>query len=50
MDVKISIGVLWIYLMTVLSSLYGMIMDIANNVPGHGNNDVDVINATYNVI
>ena len=35
-----------IYLMTVLSSLYGIIMDRAINVPGHGKNVVDGINVT----
>ena len=39
-----------IYLMTVLSSLYDMIRDIANIVPGYGKNYVYFINATYNVI
>ena len=32
--------------MTVLSSSYGIIMDFAINVPGHGNNFVDGLNAT----
>ena len=31
--------------MTVLSSSYGIIMDIAINEPVHGNNVVDGINA-----
>ena len=35
-----------IYLMTVLSSSYGIIMDRAINAPGHGKNVVDGINAT----
>ena len=35
-----------IYLMTVLSSSDGFIMDCAINAPGHGNNIVDGINAT----
>ena len=39
--------VLAIYLMTVLSSSYGIIMDCAINSLGHGNNVVDGINATY---
>ena len=38
--------VLDIYLTTVLSSSYGIIMYIAINEPGHGNNFVDVLNAT----
>ena len=33
--------------MTVLSSSYGIIMDLSINAPGHGNNVVDVLNATY---
>ena len=37
---------LTIYLMNVLSSSYGIIMDQAMNAPGHGNNVVDVLNAT----
>ena len=37
---------LTIYLMTVLSSSYGIIMDRAINAPGHGNNVVDALNAT----
>ena len=36
-----------IYLMNVLSSLYGIIMDRVVNAPGHLNNVVDCINATY---
>ena len=36
-----------IYLMAVLSSSYGIIMDIIINAPVHGNNVVDGINATY---
>ena len=35
-----------IYLMTVLSSSYGIIIDRAINAPGHGNNFVDGLNAT----
>ena len=35
-----------IYLITVLSSSYGVIMDHAINAPGHGNNVVDGLNAT----
>ena len=35
-----------IYLMTVLSSSYGIIMDHAINAPCHGNNVVDGLNAT----
>ena len=35
-----------IYLMTVISYLYGIIMDIAINAPVHGNNVVDALNAT----
>ena len=35
-----------IYLMTVLSSSYGIIKDSVINVTGHGNNVVDGINAT----
>ena len=35
-----------IYLMTVLSSWYGIIMDSVINAPGHGNNVVDGLNAT----
>ena len=34
------------YLITVLSSLYGIIMYCAINAPGNGNNVVDVMNAT----
>ena len=34
-----------IYLMTVLSYSYGIIMDHAINAPGHGNNVVDGLNA-----
>ena len=36
-----------IYLMTVLSSSYGIIMDHTINAPGHGNNVVYGINETY---
>ena len=35
-----------IYLMTVLSSSYGIIMDHAINAPGHLKNVFDVLNAT----
>ena len=35
-----------IYLMTVFSSSYGIIMDRAINAPGHGNNVVDGLNTT----
>ena len=35
-----------IYLMTVLSSSYGIIMDLAVNVPGHVNNVVYGLNTT----
>ena len=35
------------YLMTLLSSLYGIIMYCAINAPGNGNNVVNVINETY---
>ena len=38
--------VLDIYLITALSSSYGIIMDLATNTPGHGNNIVDGLNAT----
>ena len=34
-----------IYLMTVLSYSYDIIIDCAINAPGHGNNVVDVLNA-----
>ena len=34
-----------IYLMTVIPSSYGIIMDRAINIPGHGKNAVDVLNA-----
>ena len=37
---------LTIYLMTVLSSSYGIIMYHAMNPPGHGKNVVDGLNAT----
>ena len=33
-----------IYLMTMLSCLYGIVMDLAINVPGRVNNDVDGFN------
>ena len=33
--------------MTVLSSLYGIIMDHEINAPGHRKNVVDITNATY---
>ena len=35
-----------IYLITVLSYPYGIIMDCANKAPGHVNNVVDWLNAT----
>ena len=35
-----------IYLMAVLSSSYGIIMDREINTPGHGRNVVDILNAT----
>ena len=35
-----------IYLITVLSSSYSIIMDCAINAPGLWNNAVDIINAT----
>ena len=35
-----------IYLMTVLSSSYGIIMDREINAPGHGKNVVNGLNAT----
>ena len=35
-----------IYLMTVMSSSYGIIMYSAINAPGHGNNVFDELNAT----
>ena len=38
--------VLAVYLMTVLSSLYGIIMDCAINAQGHGNNVVGGLNET----
>ena len=34
------------YLITVISSSYGIIMDCAINVPGHGNNVVGGLNTT----
>ena len=37
---------LGIYLMTVLSFSYGVIMDCANNAPGHGKNIFYGINVT----
>ena len=36
------------YLMTVLSSSYGIIMDCEINAPGHVKNVVDRLNATEN--
>ena len=39
-----------IYLMIVLSSSYGIIMDHEINAPRHGKNFVDGINVTENVI
>ena len=38
-----------IYLMTVLSSSYVIITDIEMNVPGHGNNVLDGLNATEKI-
>ena len=38
-----------IYLITVLSSSYGIIIDRAINAPGHGKNVVDGLNATENI-
>ena len=35
------------YLMNVLSSSYGIITDLTINAPGHGNNVVNLLNATY---
>ena len=35
-----------VYLMTMLSSSYGIIIYCSMNAPGHGKNDVDGINAT----
>ena len=35
-----------IYLMTMLSSSYGIIIDCSINAPCHGNNVVDGLNAT----
>ena len=35
-----------VYLMTVLSSSYGIIVDIEINTPGHGNNVVYGLSAT----
>ena len=42
--------VLATYLMTVLSSSYGIIMDRAINAPGHEKNVVDGLNATENIL
>ena len=36
-----------IYLMTMLSYSYSIIMDNAIKSPGHGNNVVDGLNSTY---
>ena len=36
-----------LYLMTVLSYSYGIILDQAIDAPGHGKNVVDGLNATY---
>ena len=36
-----------VYLMNLLSSSYGIIMNRAINVPGHGNNCFDGLYATY---
>ena len=44
---KQYICALEIYLMTLLSSSYGIIMDHAINAPGRGNNAVQGLNATY---
>ena len=41
---------LGIYLFTVLSYLYGVIMDHAINAPGHRNNVVDGLNDTKKYI
>ena len=49
MVVPINTGVLWIYLMTVLSSSYNIIMNRASNTPGHGNNVVDGLKGTDKV-
>ena len=46
MVVPRNLGVLWIYLMTVLSSANGIVMDHTINAPGHTQNFVDGINAT----
>ena len=46
MVVPSNICMLWIYLITMLSSLYGIIMYNAINAPGHGNNVVDGLIAT----
>ena len=43
---KIFRCVLAVYLMTMLSSLYDIIMYRAINAPGHGNNSVNVLNPT----
>ena len=43
---KIYICALYIYLMTVLSSLYDIIMERAVNAPVHGNNFVDRLSTT----
>ena len=45
-SVKQYICALAIYLMTMLSSSYVIIMDYASNEPGHGKNVVDRLNET----
>ena len=44
--VKQYMCALAVHLMTVLSSSYVIIMDLAINAPGHENNVVDGLNAT----
>ena len=39
-----------VYLMTVLSTSYGIIMNLIINIPVHGNNVVDELNEMGNVI
>ena len=41
---------LYLYLMTVLSSSYGIIMDCAINARGNGNNVVYGINTKDNIV
>ena len=48
MVVSSNIGVNWIYLMTVLSSSYVIILDNAINATGNGNNVVEGLNSRYN--